>query len=134
MCILSFINTRVGIFAHGCYFGVRVINRPAGLVFCEVSLIFNLSHYLKFEIDLDHINLGKKKMRIADLSLATVVEIAEKFINNQLLVPEAEKEYEADNCEYFSIMSTYKMKKFKLVFCICSDRPRAIGIITLHRI
>lgn len=111
-----------------------MINRPVGLIFCETSLVFNFSYYLKFEIDLDHVKTGKGKTRLSDMSLATIVEISEKFINNQLLIPDTEKKYGNEICEYFSIVNTYKMKKFKLVFCICSDRPRAIGIITLYRI
>lgn len=111
-----------------------MIKRPLGLIFCETNLIFNYSYYLKLEVDLDHIQLGKSKTRSSSLTLATVMEIAELFINNQLLYPESEAKYGSDICEYFSIISNFKTKKYKLVFCICTDRPHAIGILTLHRI
>jgi hypothetical protein len=62
------------------------------------------------------------------------MEISELFINNQFLYPESETKYGSDLCEYFSIINNYKTKKYKLVFCICTDRPHAIGILTLHRI
>lgn len=113
---------------------LEVIKRPAGLIFCETSLIFNYGHYLKLEIDLDHIQLGKSKTRSASLTLATVMEISELFINNEFLYPESEAKYGSDFCEYFSIINDYQSKKYKLVFCICTDRPHAIGILTLHRI
>ena len=111
-----------------------MIKRPLGLVFCETSLVFNCSYYLKLEIDIDHIQLGKNKKRLSALTLAAVVELSELFINNQFFYPEGEARYGSDFCEYFSIINHYKTKKYKLVFCICTDRPHAIGIITLHRI
>lgn len=73
-----------------------MIKRPLGLTFCEASIAFNRSYCSKFEVDLNHIQLGKSKTRSSSLTLATIMEISELFINNQFLYPEIEKKYGSD--------------------------------------
>jgi hypothetical protein len=67
------------------------------------------------EIDRSHINLGKKKTRAGHLS-------------------GDQKQYGEEYCDYFSILGNVYGKKYKLIFCIFSDRPSSIGIITLFRV
>jgi hypothetical protein len=99
-----------------------------------VDLWFNFRNYYSLEIDLNHINLGKKKTREEFFTILKVQEIIQYFLDEIILEASRIREYKTGSCQYFSLISVYQKKNYKLVFCICSDRPITIGIITLFRI
>lgn len=111
-----------------------LITRPNGLVIKEVVLQFNFEQYSTLEIDLDHINLGRNGTRQARFTVDLAAEIVIGLIDEEDLFFNDKKRYGNEFCYYFSKIGKFKEKKYKLVFCICSDRPRSIGIITLFRV
>ncbi len=107
-----------------------MVNRPKNLEKVHTRLIFNLQKFLELEIDLAHINRDGR----ANLSTAEVLEIVDSFLNGRGLRPSDTKEFGDEVCSYFVKTDLFKDKKYKLVFCICSDKPKTIGIITLYRV
>lgn len=101
-----------------------------GLEIVEVSAEFNYKTFGLLEIDLEHVNKDKRSNYSAD----EVVKIVLAMINNLRLAPSGEQEFGNETCSYFVRSGSCDDKNFKLVFCICSDRPTTIGVITLHRI
>ncbi len=111
-----------------------MIKRPDDLIKCETFLIFNGIEYHCLEIDLAHINEGKEGKRKSSFSVAVIEGIVFDLINDLNKVPESFRNFENGFCEYFLITGQHKLRNYRIVFCICSDRPHAIGIITLFRI
>ncbi len=111
-----------------------MITRPDGLVFCDVDLWFNFRSYSVLEIDIEHINFGKNKIRDSYFTPGNVSEIVIELIGDDDLFPDDKKQFGNEFCNYYIKIGKYKSQKYKLVFCICSGRPRSIGIITLFRI
>lgn len=97
-------------------------------------IYFNFIEFEKVEIDLEHINKGKLGTRKNHISEDNVLLVAQALINNEILIPSGSKNFGQENCSYFAKTGVYKKKKYKIVFCICSDRPDTIGIITLFPI
>lgn len=125
---------RVGKNANTWYIrGTRMIKRPENLLIDEVELVFNFQRFEALEIDLKHINHGKVGRRKSKFSKADVLLITIALLDNFFLEPSAIKKFETVHCAYFVLTGTYNDKKYKIVFCICSDRPKSIGIITLFR-
>jgi hypothetical protein len=108
--------------------------RPDDLVYVDVDIEFNLKKFTSLEIDLRHINNGSKATRSTQYSVDEVVEIVRKFLNNQMVDEFSKRDYGNITCEYFSVVDKFKGKKYKLIICECSDRPDAIGVITLFRV
>lgn len=106
------------------------IKRPDNLVRAKLELEFNYRLFHELECDLDHINKNER----SNFSLLEVMNIVASLLTNIRLAPIAEKDFNGEICSYFRRAGFYEMKKFKLIFCIFSDRPAALGIITLHRI
>lgn len=102
---------------------LALIKRPKNLVYCEVDVEFNSDYFLALEIDLDHVNFGKKKARTSNITALEVIEITTSLIMNKFLIPDDSKSFKDANCEYFSVIGKWQKKKYKLVFCVCSDRP-----------
>ena len=113
--------------------GLALIKRPLGIVLCEVEIRFNRRQFFCLEIDLNHINLGKGGTRNSNYTVAEVAGIVLEMINDIEFESHSSKQYKNGFCEYFSFTEKYQMKNYKVVFCICTDRPRSIGIITLFR-
>ena len=106
-----------------------MIKRPKGLEIVELTVEFNFQKFTCLEIDLEHVNKDQR----SNFSLEDVSQIVLVLIDNLRLSPSGEKEFGDDICSYFVRSASYEDKNFKLVFCICSDRPATIGVITLHR-
>lgn len=111
-----------------------MIKRPENLLIKELILIFNFVDFHFLEIDLRHINSGKLGVRQNMLSEDEIISISKYFIHNEILKPSGVQEYGEENCSYYAKRGFYKKKGYKIVFCICSDRPKSIGIITLFRV
>ena len=62
-----------------------------------------------------------------------VVEMVLFALNHVSLEPVDIKKYSDEICSYFIYCFELGHTNYKLVFCICSDRPSVIGIITLFR-
>ena len=108
--------------------------RPDDLVYVDVEIEFNLKKFTSLEIDLRHINNGSKATRNTKYSIEEVVEVVRKFLSGRVEVAISKTGYGYINCDYFLIEDYFEGKRFKLIICECSDRPNAIGIITLFRI
>ena len=85
-------------------------------------------------MDISHINFGKKETRVSNYTSAEIIAIVLNFINDQDFMPEATRQFENESCDYFLYIGKYNGKNYKLIFCICSDRPNSIGVITLFRL
>ncbi len=112
-----------------------MVERPVDLIKVEWRLQFNGLQFEALEIDLVHINTGKKQTRASSYSVSDVVFIFDKIVNGAALYPVDARKYKNVACEYFiksGLLSDGN--KYKIVFCICSDRPRTIGILTMHRV
>lgn len=113
---------------------LALIVRPENLLFCNVDLLFNFYHFSTIEMDISHINFGKKETRVSNYTSAEIIAIVLNFINDQDFMPEATRQFENESCDYFLYIGKYNGKNYKLIFCICSDRPNSIGVITLFRL
>jgi hypothetical protein len=108
-----------------------MINRPKYLELIECSLTFNDREFDRVEIDLLHINRNERSHLLAHEAFL----ILEKLIDGVVLKYHDEKVFENGVCQYFQETGRGNCNKwYKIVFCICSDRPKAIGLITLFRI
>lgn len=108
--------------------------RPDDLVIVDAEIIFNFVLYTKLEIDLQHINRGKKFTRESDYTATDVVELVTEFLNGDTFAPESMVEYDTERCDYFSVEKFFKGNKFKLIFCHCTDRNQTLGIMTMYRV
>lgn len=124
----------VGNFANLVYNGVGVITRPSDLIYLEVTLWFNFREISILEIDLEHINHGKNKARVSKLNAEEVANIVSALIDELELISSDIRQFNNGFCYYYTWVGYFNGKKYKLVFCECSDRPKSIGIITLFRI
>jgi len=107
-----------------------LILRPKELAFVQANILFNFHGYDALEIDLNHINKdGRTSFEISQVS--TIVTI---LIHSTELLPSFEKIFDDEKCLYYVKMGIVDRKRYKLVFCICSDKPNYIGVITLHRL
>jgi hypothetical protein len=107
----------------------RVIRRPEDLEEVRFNLVFNLKIYDQIEIDLAHINKDSRSV----FSAIDIGEIVCLALNGVALKPTALKIYANGSCEYFVRRLICKGKKFRLVFCVCDDKPTTLGVITIFR-
>ena len=107
-----------------------MIRRPPGLVTAEVNCTVNFLTYDQFEMDLGHINkFARSKFEGSEVALIVLA-----LIDGVVIDPSGEQAFGTYKCLYFVKVGIFEMKKYKLVFCQCSDRPHSLGIITLHRV
>lgn len=111
-----------------------MVPRPFKLSERLVEIFFNDLLYSVLEIDLEHINLGKSRTRNSDFTITEVVNIAVNFLDGDSKDMTDERIFGEYFCQYYVFKKDYRYKKYKMVVCICSDKPERIGIITLHRI
>jgi hypothetical protein len=107
-----------------------VIKRPADLVEIEAELVFNSRPIERIEVDLTHIN----KYSRSNVTAIEVWEIVIFNLSGAIEEASGSKEYSNGTCDYFAKMVRYKRNWYKLVWCICSDKPMTIGIITFYRV
>lgn len=108
--------------------------RPDGLQIVDIAIDFNFLKYSKLEIDLHHINRGKKLTRYTNFSTEEVLKIVKSILNDEVLESSTQKDYGDEICDHFDLIKNVQGKNYKIVFCICSDRKDTIGIITLFRV
>ena len=108
---------------------VGVILRP-NLVFYEIEIKFNCAIFKMLEIDLNHVNKNSRSC----FSKEEVVSIFMNIVDGLNLAPVDEKQFGNESCAYYIRTGIIENKKYKIVFCICSDRAERIGIITLYRL
>lgn len=106
-----------------------MIRRPENLVEVSIDLVFNLVEFEEMEIDMAHINRDYR----SSLNVEEVTQLVYSKLNGLALAPSSSKIYDDGVCDYFATYVTLDSKKLKLVFCICSDRPKIIGVITMFR-
>lgn len=107
-----------------------MISRPSNLESISVNFEFNFQRITCLEIDLVHVNKnGRSKLTSKDV--ATIVE---SLVKSLILTASDEKEFGDEFCSYFVKRGEVESIEYKLVFCICSDRPTTLGVITLHRV
>lgn len=107
-----------------------MILRPSDLKICDIWISFNHQIYESLEIDLAHVNKGGRSNFTKDEAKMVFINIVEGLN----LLPSAEKAFGDEYCTYYMRIGAIENKKYKLVFCVCSDRPKSIGVITLHRV
>lgn len=111
-----------------------MLTRPDTLYCHSIDILFNFILFKMVEIDLEHVNRGSNKQRNTNFSGDEISKIFSSLINNQVLSPSDEKEYGEYFCTYYVIIGEVEGQMYKTVFCICSDRPENIGVITLFKI
>lgn len=111
-----------------------MVPRPVGLIERFVDITFNGAEFSVLEIDLNHINKGKKGNRLNTLTIEQITNIAVSFLHEDIMEPQGKKEFGEVYCDFFMKENFYRNKKYRLVFCFCSDYPDRLGIITLYRI
>ena len=110
--------------------GIDLIIRPDELEIIEAKIEFNMKEFMSLEVDLSHINKNGRSC----YSVLEVKKIVATLIDGLLLSPSGEKEFGDEFCSYFVKTGEVMEKKLKLVFCICSDKPDCIGVITLYNV
>ena len=110
------------------------IVRPKSLEIIDVEIEFNFVSYRKIEIDLHHINRGKSLTRESTFSLFEIVNLVKIFLEGKILKPDNQRMYGDESCDYFTFIADLNGKKYKLVFCVCTDRRDTLGVITLYRL
>lgn len=113
---------------------LALITRPVDLIYKKVDLYFNCEFFSMLEIDLEHINQGRLSSRRSRFTSEQVMEVVLTLLENERLIFEDKKEYGRESCSYYQKIGKFNERSYKLVFCICSDRPKTIGIITLFRL
>ena len=111
-----------------------MVPRPVGLIERFVNIIFNNRHYSIIEIDINHINHGKNGNRTSDLEIFDIVNISLALLDGVEIEYIDEKIYGDTRCHFYVREGTYRSKKYRMVFCVCSDFLEKIGVITLYRI
>ena len=106
-----------------------MIKRPADLVEIEVELFFNSRPIDRIEVDLAHINKNSR----SNVNATEVWEIVVFNLSNATVKATDTKRYHGGECDYFVIEVRHKAKWFRLVCCICSDKPTTLGIMTFYR-
>ena len=107
-----------------------MIVRPKGLISLNLQVNFNQRTFDAVEIDLIHINKLKRSNFEADF----IKKIIEGNLEGVSLRRLDLKKFGIEYCEYYITVVSLLEKKFKLVFCICTDRPHTIGVITFYRL
>lgn len=107
-----------------------MIKRPADLVEIEAELVFNSRPIDRIEVDLVHINKNSR----SNVTAAEVWEIVVFNLSGAIEEAAGSKQYSNGTCDYFAKMVRYKRNWYKLVWCVCEDKPRTMGVITFYRI
>lgn len=106
-----------------------MIKRPVSLTSTKISMKFNFADFTKLEVDLPHINKYKR----SDFNICEVRNIITKELNGVNIIASANQKYKDEDCYYYVKKIKVRKKSYKLVFCICSDQPKTIGVITLYQ-
>lgn len=106
-----------------------MILRPKHLVRSKISLQFNGFRFSEIEVDLEHVNQNKRsKLEVEDIE-----EILKSWVEQRFYSSAGEKKFGNEICTYYVVRKKYKAKPYKLVLCICSDKPSTLGVITFYR-
>lgn len=106
-----------------------MIQRPTHLSYLSINIEFNQQYFSELEVDLNHINKdGRSQYKTEDLENALVMMIDKKTFSSS-----ATKAFGSENCTYYVVRDLYNDQPYKLVLCICSDKPKTLGVITFHR-
>jgi hypothetical protein len=106
------------------------VQRPKSLVTIDIFLEFNSVKITKLEIDLDHINKGSR----SHFSVNDIAYFVGQILHKRKERPTDHKSYQQCTCWYFVKTRIVNGKKYKLVFCLCDDRPTTVGIMTFFRV
>ena len=106
-----------------------MIKRPDSLEMIEVDLSFNSSPFHFVEVDLLHINKNNR----STITTAEIWEVVVLQIAGLEIRPVDSKQYANGYCDYFALEIRKKGIRSKLVWCVCSDKPSTIGVITYYR-
>ncbi len=107
-----------------------MITRPSDLEIISANFEFNFQTISELEIDLAHVN----KLERSKFTAMEVLNIISELVVNKNFSHSDYKEFGDEICTYYVKTGLVYEKKYKAVFCICSDKPNTIGVITLHRI
>lgn len=107
-----------------------LVRRPDHLEYIAVKIMFRGLWFDTIEIDLQHIN----KFRRSNFNTKDIGYAAKTMLNERFFEAHTTKRYDDESCNYYVIIERFNGIYYKLVICICSDRPESIGIITFYRI
>lgn len=107
-----------------------MIVRPEELVSLSLRLNFNQRAFDQLEIDLFHIN----KLKRSNFEAEYIKKVIEENLDGISLRKIDLKRFGDEYCEYYITIVNLLEKKFKLVFCVCTDRPHTLGVITFYRL
>lgn len=107
-----------------------LVLRPDNLYVIPTKIRFNRKIFDALEIDLNHIN----KNRRSNYTAGEVERIVRRALHNNKIEHEDYIRYFGGDCFYYTTGLEIGFLYFKLVFCVCTDRPKRIGVITLHRV
>ena len=107
-----------------------MIVRPQSLHMVRADIIFNDRKFSYLEIDLDHMN----KHNRSSWSSEEIAGFAQLMIEGTCLEPVSERKCGIERCRYYVIRKMVRRRPYKMVFCICTDFPEAIGIITFYKV
>ncbi len=112
-----------------------MIIRPNSLISVKTNFGFNGLIITEVEIDINHVNFGKNKSKKrSNFNADFVAKVCNKFFSNKFLEDVGLKEFGDEVCRYFKIDSVFENKKYRMVICVCSDKPNTVGVITLYEI
>lgn len=107
-----------------------MIVRPDNLRRVDCRITFNFLKFDEIEIDLDHINQGAR----SNFTIEQISKIVSFNLEGKILKYSKLRIFGEEFCEYYVVYEITPTKTFKLVFCVCSDRPKSIGVITFYRV
>jgi len=106
-----------------------LIKRPDDLEIYPINLQMNRRRFDSIELNLAHINKEKRSNFLPEEVTLLFIQLVDGLSFDSV----DEKKFGNDFCKYYVEIGKFGNKKFKVVFCICSDRPKSIGIITFYR-
>jgi hypothetical protein len=110
--------------------GELVIIRPSHLTILKCDFSFNGLEIEELEIDLKHINKRGRSSYTAE----EISKFVRFYLDGKILYYSDKKIFGDDFCEYYVWINSAEQKTFKLVFCICSDKPSTIGVLTFYQL
>lgn len=112
-----------------------MIERPNNLIIVEANFEFNGLLINEIEIDLDHVNFGRNmEKKRSSFEADFVSKVCLEFFSNKYLKDVGQQQFGDDLCLYFKLEEVFRNERYKMVICICTDKPNTIGVITMYKI
>lgn len=107
-----------------------LVLRPDNFYVVPIQIFFNFKEYDSLEIDLDHINKNGR----SDFTSSQVERVLRRMLHGSVQDFQDFKRYFGGDYMYYSSEVETGKLNYKVAFCICTDRPKRIGVMTIYRI